>query len=271
MIQENFYLKASLALFLAFAFVCNPPEPIDPDTINKEFFTVQEEKDIGQTIKEAISQNPTEFPVLSEGVYSDAYDYVKNLLESCTNTSIISRRTDFDWDVTLLRDDNIQTAFIIPGGHLYIYTGLLKNLFAENQLFSLIAHELYYAETDYLIQRIKAEYSGIVLGDILLDKEVAQMEEITTFLKTITLEEEIVMKADSFAVELVCPFSWDANGMKTWMEQLDSLNIEVQWLEFQLAEKNSRIEHISNYAKDCGEDEPTFEERYIHFKTNLLP
>ena len=82
-----------------------------------------------------------------------------------------------------------------------------------------------------------------------------------------TLEEVIV--ADDFAMQLICPFQYNALGIKTIIDLATQLNLAVAWLDTRPS-ADHRVENILEKAESCGTDEdPTFAERYAGYKNQL--
>ena len=53
-----------------------------------------------------------------------------------------SPRKDVPYEFTVIDNDDVVNAFALPGGHMYIYTGLMKLCDNEAQLASVMAHEI---------------------------------------------------------------------------------------------------------------------------------
>lgn len=237
--------------------------------LNKESFSPEEEKTIGASLKETILSLPEEFPVLDKSNYQNAYDYVSTLFRMLLNTEDVTLREDYDWDVTIINDDETRTAFITPGGHFFIYTGLLKALNTESELVSVFSHEIYYAEKGYVVKRLKEEYSD--LADILLENiDPPFLEDLAKDMKYISFSPSEVNKADKFAINLLCPFQYDATGLKSILDIAENSGKKVDWLSIRPGTEN-RKDEILDMAKSCGEEESTFEDRYKSFKTGKLP
>ena len=258
-----------LVIFLSFIACRQEPQVVT--RISKEDFTLNEQRQIGRVLKETIENNYERFPRLSRTGFAEAYNYLDLLLETLLISPNVVHRKDYDWDVTIVRNDMTRTAFITPGGHFYIYTGLLKFLESEHQLAGVISHEIAYADSDFIVNRLKSEYGGVVLGDILLGNEVAQLDEIARSLETLTFSEPDVLNADSYSVDLLCPFAYDAKGVKSILEAVDTTGVTLEWLEIRRGDLNERIQNIEVHAAPCGAEGQLFIERYKDFKENLLP
>ena len=261
-------IRLSCILSIFFIVSCDKPAE-NTIHLNKETFSSEEEKIIGATVKETILSLPEEFPVLDKDAYYNAYAYVTTLYKMLLNTENVTLRKAYDWDITIIHDDVMKAAFITPGGHLFIYTGLLKALHTESELVGVLAHEIYYAEKGYAIKRLKEEYSD--LADILLDNvDPPFLDDLAKDMKYIPFAQNEVNKADKFAINLLCPFQYDATGLNSILEIAENSGTQVDWLSIRPGTEN-RKEEILDMAKSCGEEESTFADRYQNFKTRMIP
>lgn len=67
-------------------------------------------------------------------------------------------RTDLPWEFTVIEDPKTANAFCLPGGKIFVYTGILKYTQNENGLSTVLAHE-----TAHAIARHGAERLSMVL------------------------------------------------------------------------------------------------------------
>lgn len=259
------------ALTLIHLLTACQPESDAITRINKEDFTLEEQEQIGLILQEAIKADYENYPRLNQDIYKEAHAYIDALMETLLVSANVERRKDFNWTVSIIRNDDIRHAFILPGGHLYLYSGLLKYLQSENELLSIIAHEIAYADSDEAVNRLKAEYGGIWLGDILLNNNVNNLEEVVRFLPQLVFTAENVMEADVYSVELLCDYAWESRGLKSVFERVDSLDNNIEWLQTRQGDLNERIQVIENTAQPCGTTGGTFDQRYKKFKEEWLP
>ncbi|MBN1165078.1 MAG: M48 family metalloprotease [Candidatus Krumholzibacteriota bacterium] len=78
-------------------------------------------------------------------------------------------RRDIDYHFAVIKKDELN-AFALPGGYIYIYTGLLKALDDEAQLAGVLAHEIGHVTARHATERLTAMYGyqilvGLVLGE----------------------------------------------------------------------------------------------------------
>lgn len=237
-----------------------------------EEFEVEDHRIIGQTMTTQIANMPDVFTVLDEEMYQDAYVYVNRLLSTLKLTAVVKHRNDFDWKVTILHDDQIRTAFTLPGGHIYIYTGLLKFLTAEHELMAVLGNEIAYADKELSAVAMRDEHGGVFMGDIILGKKVPELLEVITNFPKMEFNDDFITSADQYAIELICPFQYDINGLNSFLIRAKAHNIE--WIKSKKGTEldlNTRLHRIETAARNCGEDGVTNLEQYQRKIKNFLP
>ncbi len=60
------------------------------------------------------------------------------------NIAKVADRSDFKWEFNLIDKDELN-AFCLPGGKVFVYTGLLKVAKSESQLATVMSHEIAHA------------------------------------------------------------------------------------------------------------------------------
>lgn len=262
-----------LGVFLSFI-ACKKQAPNVVVEFCPEMFEANEQRLIGEQVDFYIKNDAANFPILSEEEYGEAYAYIRQLFNSMVDTEpVAENRNIYNFNLNIVHNDSMRTAFFVPGGEFYIYTGLLKFLDAEHQLLSIIAHELYYANTEAIPLIIKDEeiIDCFDLGDLTLDREVPSAADIAAALPTLEFPADLVMEADSFAVSILCPFLYEPLGLREIILKAENSAENFQWLEYRSANEEQRIQEASRLAADCDLGGVRNEEMYQKFKTEQLP
>ncbi|HUQ93241.1 MAG TPA: M48 family metalloprotease [Bryobacteraceae bacterium] len=65
-------------------------------------------------------------------------------------------------------DAPVRNAFAIPGGHVFVYTGLLQEIKSEAELAAVLAHEIAHVDTRHCIERFQYQIrlKQLGLGDV---------------------------------------------------------------------------------------------------------
>ncbi len=224
---------------------------------------------VGEEINSFIQSNPSKFDVLSSEEYSLAYEYLNSFLLTLIRTAEVERRSAFDWKVIILKDDSQTSAFTLPGGYIYLYTGLLKFLKNESELISVLAHEIYYADSDLAANAIFEVMDGNMLSDLSLRKDVGDISQELFNFRDLLFDELDIIKADNFSIDVICPFQYDANGLYSLMlEAGGSGSSSIDWFQVRPI-TTIRMNNLIERAAICGVDEATFNERYMEFLASL--
>ncbi len=112
--------------------------------IGIEEYNQEEQKIIGDELHDYIHSNLSSLIILSRQNNPGKYIYVESLFSTAVKTSTLENMDFYDWTIDILYNDDIQSAFALPGGHIYIYTGLLNELNTESELFAILTHEIAY-------------------------------------------------------------------------------------------------------------------------------
>ena len=130
------------------------------------FFSIQQEVELGEQVKGEIESNPQEFPILKEQGNEEIYKYIRGLTDKILNTGQVAHRNDFAWEVKIIDDPETLNAFCTPGGYIYVYTGLIKFLDSEDELMGVLGHEIAHAALAAFYSAVDQDlwYSGVVCG-----------------------------------------------------------------------------------------------------------
>lgn len=80
------------------------------------------------------------------------------------------------FDVKVVRNSTAN-AFVIPGGHVYVFTGLLDMVKSDDELAAVISHELGHAERRHSLQNFRASTIAVAL----LNKAVKNKQDRETW------------------------------------------------------------------------------------------
>ena len=130
--------------------------------INKGQFNIvssAEEVEMGRQFTEEVAKEYT--------VYNNAAvtAYVQGVGNKVTG---VCDRTDIQYRFAVIEKDEMN-AFALPGGYIYVYTGLMKQMDDEAQLAAVIAHEVGHVAARHSAERLSQQYgyqfiAGLVLG-----------------------------------------------------------------------------------------------------------
>lgn len=231
---------------------------------NQEEFSSNDQSVIGKRLVGQVKEDDHNFPIFKSGdtgFTTELNQYLNKLVQTVAISVPVSNRNDFEWGITVIDAPELHL-FTAPGGHFFVYTGLLKALDSEAQLIAMMAHELKYADDSKTILSLKDEFGGVAMGDILLGNKVSSIDNMALWLRDLSYSEEEVLKADQFALNVLCPYLYDNEGLRDAIMQLDEVSDRtVEWL-IQRPGTTKRIEALEEPLENCGSNESDFATRY---------
>jgi len=119
-----------------------------------------------------------------------------------------------------------MNAFALPGGPVFVYTGLLKYLDSEAALAGVLAHEVAHIESRHATKRLSANYGVSLLLSLVLGQNPSALAEIATnlfvglaFLANSRSDED---QADRLSVEYLKTTKYYPGGVKFFFEKMKS-------------------------------------------------
>ena len=98
-------------------------------------FGPEQDVELGRQVVQSIEESGEEGPVLSRAEYPEAYAHLDRLVASLVESPAVQYRDIFSYDeVRIIHNDDILNAFCTPGGFIYVYSGLIHYLEAEDHL-----------------------------------------------------------------------------------------------------------------------------------------
>jgi len=140
-------------------------------------FSVSDDVSIGRDLDKQIRADRTNYPIM-EG-HDDVRNYVNTVGRSILNSSsLIQYKSVFPYKFDVIQDDSTVNAFCIPGGYIYVYTGLIKFVDNEAALAGVMAHEIAHAERRHMTQRLTSYYGVSTILSLVLGSNPNQFAEI---------------------------------------------------------------------------------------------
>ncbi|MGD1843968.1 MAG: M48 family metalloprotease [Salibacteraceae bacterium] len=222
MLQSTlFRLLGFVFIGLAFTTCKRDDDGTAPDT-SINLFSVQKDIDLGMQLRDEIAANPTEYPVLDETQYPDAYGHLRRIRDEILNSGEVKYKDDFEWEVYIIQDDNVLNAFCAPGGYIYVYTGLIKYLTSEHELAGVMGHEIAHADRRHSTDQLTQQYGLSILLELALGENQGLLSDVAANLITLKYSRNAEVEADDFSVVYLCPTDYMADGAAGFFEKLEA-------------------------------------------------
>jgi len=246
--------------------------------------------ELGAQLNEDINANPAEYPILVGR--DDVRQYVTNIGNKILSSPDIKKRNEFAWKFEVINDDNTINAFCVPGGYVYVYTGLMKFLDDEATLAGIIAHEIAHAEKRHSTRRVVSQL-GIQVGvsyatELLLGKNAAAWQQVVVPLLGNMLASGLVMynsredesEADEYSFKYLKSTEYYPGAIKGFFEKMMGNSSQSSGIEATVNKLFSthppppdRLDKINKMLKDGNYPPPSennlFKARYTKIKQSL--
>ena len=253
-----------------FIYSCKKDDNNDP-TFN--LFSVQDDINFGQELKNEIHSNPAQYPVLDKSQYAEAYNHMSRIRDSILNTGKLIYADRFNWEIDIIQNDSVLNAFCAPGGYICVYTGIIKFLDNEAQLAGVLGHEMAHADRRHSTDQLTKAYGLSILLGILVGNNSGQLTQIASDLAagvaTLAFSRDAEYEADEYSVRYLCPTSYDSEGVGGFFEKMSGSPQPPEFLSTHPNPDNrlAEIESLANQL-DCGVGE-LFTESYQNVKNSL--
>ncbi len=219
--------------------------------------TVQEEKKLGYQVQRQVRD---EYQFMRD---SYIVNYVRGIGQDLVRSS---RPSPFEFRFYVVEDEQIN-AFAIPGGAVYVHTGLITSAQNSAELAGVLAHEIGHVTSRHVAHLYRrqrntsyaAQVFSVLIAILSGSSAVAQGGQLATgvaaqaYLNTYTQDAE--READALAVESMVRAGYDPNALATMLETLQAESAgSLQMPQFLLSHPatSDRIQNVSNLIRAQG-------------------
>ena len=234
---------------------------------------------LGEQVKAEIAKNPQKYPVLNN---ESVRGYVQNIMNRVVSSSVYTHK-EFKYSVTIINDDKTVNAFCIPGGAIYVYTGLLKYIDNEAELAGILGHEATHADHRHSTQQMTKQYGAQVVAGLLLGNNPSAVGQIAAgvannlVMLNFSREDELDADKNSFyALNALPGKPWYPAAITYFMRktlQKTGRTSDLEKLFLTHPPSEERLAAVNGYAKTANLPPPTEanlnENGYAQFRRTL--
>lgn len=236
------------------------------------FFSVQDDINLGKQVSQQIESDRKQFPILSEQANPEAYRYIRGITRKILNSGKVQHRDEFVWEVKIIDDNETLNAFCTPGGYIYVYTGLIKYLDSEDQLAGVMGHEIAHAALRHSTRQMSKIYGIQVLLQVATGKaDPGLLEQIAVGLVNLKFSRGHETESDNGSVEYLCATGYNAAGAAGFFKKIEEAGggQPPQFLSTHPNPKN-RVQNIESKAQKMGcSGRETNKSEYTRIKNSL--
>src|SRR3989339_869067 len=130
----------------------------------------------------------------------------------------------FKYNLEIIKNDTILNAFAVPGGPVYVSTGLLKYLDSEAALAGVLGHEIAHAERRHATNRMTKQMGIQMLTQLVLGQNPSQTAMIASnlfvglaFLANSRADED---EADRYSIDYLKDTRFYPGSVKFFFEEM---------------------------------------------------
>jgi beta-barrel assembly-enhancing protease len=175
------------------------------------------------------------------------------------------------WEFHIVQDDSIN-AFAIPGGHVYVHTGLIKTADSASELAGVMAHEIAHVLARHSTEQLSRQYGLSVIAGAVLGQNPGQLSQIAAQIVAggalARFSRDAEREADNIGIQAMAAAGFNPNGMASMFEKLlqqrqgqpgrlEQFFSTHPLTEERIRDSRSRAQQIGNRGVT---DEPQFQE-----------
>ncbi len=200
--------------------------------IDTVFMSESKEIETGKKEKEKLLKS---IPLYPEG---DLTRYINDLGQKIVK---ISNRPDLDYTFTLVDSPDIN-AFTLPGGHVFIYRGLLAYMQTEAQLAAVLAHEIAHTTARHAVRQhagqVGAKTAAVTAGILTMSHSVMEATSLWASAAVSGYGRDMELEADQFGAEYIAKLGYTPNAM---IEVISTLKNHERFAKFKAKQDGKKL------------------------------
>ncbi|MFT5457028.1 MAG: putative Zn-dependent protease [Myxococcota bacterium] len=191
---------------------------------NFNLFPLRHDIKLGQQVHEAIVEDGRSFGLVERDQNPEVYVELDRVFDRVLDSGNVSHVDTFPWQVWLLHDDATANAFALPGGYVYVYTGLIRELESEDALAGIVGHEIAHAAARHSTEQLSRRYGVDALlalatggGSLAID--------IAAGLTELDFNRGQESESDGASVRYLCNTVYAADGAAYFFDGIDGKRV----------------------------------------------
>ncbi len=209
---------------------------------------------LGSQSATQINEGMAGMVVLEEADYPEAYKYLNNLKDKILASGKVKHANDFKWELKIIDDDSVLNAFCLPGGYIYVYTGLMKYLDSEHALAGVLGHEMAHADLRHGTSQLVKNMGLSLALQLIFGGDASQLVNIGANLVSLSFSRGDETEADMQSVEYLYSTELDARGTGVFFDKIQKEGKDPDIVEFLSTHPNpdNRVEEINQKWEELG-------------------
>jgi predicted Zn-dependent protease len=228
---------------------CSAQQRIKTETaVAKALISDEQEAQLGLQFQQQMDQKGTKY-VTDPAVTSYVLGVANRVLAQAKKD-----RPQVNWEVRIIDDPKQVNAFAVPGGHLYVFSGLLLEAQDEAQLAGVWGHEAGHVVARHSARQLVDAYGLEMVASLALGNNPGLISQLTTsvlangaMLANSRADEN---EADTYGVRYAAAAGYDPHGITSFFQRLLAMQGDppraLTWLSDHPA-TGDRIKRVDQY------------------------
>jgi len=180
--------------------------------------------------------------------------YINSVFQTVLNAVPMEERPDYFDNFTLtIIDDDVINAFAVPGGKIYLYTGIIKALENESELAGILGHEISHVTLHhYRKQAVEQAMVSIVINAVAGKENGALTEFIANSFLSLAaakVSRKDELEADQYGTKYLYNSKRDPYGISSFFEREKDAPGVLVWLSSH-PNPSERVDEIKKYVSE---------------------
>lgn len=186
--------------------------------IGEALLPVSEERQLGKQLAAQVNQ---EEPILNN---KQVQDYVSRVGQLLVKASGDKR---FTYTFTVVDKPGVVNAFALPGGPIYVYSGLIQAADSEAELASVLAHEVGHVTERHAAAQLGTQFGLQTLAGLALGNNPGQLQQLATGIAAqgymMRHSRDAEREADSDGLAYLIKAGYDPKAMPAFFRKLERI------------------------------------------------
>lgn len=225
------------------------------DTLGSLFVTERDEQTIGTQFNAELLTKTSEYPIYKATTARQIQfeEYVGRVFKKVVDNVPAEQKPGYDFHIAII-DQNVENAFAVPGGYVYVYTGIINSMQSESELAGVLAHEIAHV-TQHHYRDAMMKTTGITLVVEALagsDSSVLKnaVKGVFTQLAALKVSRSNEDEADAYGTRYLGYSGWDPYGIADFFSRMESGGIS--WLSTH-PDPKVRVQNVKDLVHKEGE------------------
>lgn len=187
---------------------------IDKSTSDIGTISIDNEEKLGRMLVDEVLLKDPKIKISSNQTLDSAMQQINKRLLS--NIGL----TEYEYNIRVIDSPEIN-AFTMPGGNIFVYTGLIKFSETPEEVAAVLAHEIGHAEKRHVVTRLIKELGITILFSVVTGGDAVLLPEIARTATSTVFDRKQEKEADDYGLQLLEKSSINPKALATFFRRVD--------------------------------------------------